>query len=133
MELPETRKTGHIERLNLEYRKILITLRFFLTPTGIIGILDFRAETPDSSSRKNLMTMPIPLPAPSTAERYRRLSVDALRQRALERLYERRCALQTLIEALEEYERSREVRQAQCVDFSVFALKCSSGSVQSQI
>lgn len=79
------------------------------------------------------MTMPIPLPAPASAERYRRLSVDALRKRALERLYERRSALQTLIQALEEYERSREVRRAHCVDFSVFAAKYSSGSAESRI
>jgi hypothetical protein len=69
------------------------------------------------------MTMPIPLPAPSSAERYRRMSVDALRQRALDRLYERRSAVENLIIALEEYRRSQEARRAHCVDFSVFVQK----------
>jgi hypothetical protein len=71
------------------------------------------------------MTMPIPLPAPATMERNRRLSVDALRQRALDRYYERRDAVNQLIAALEDYQRAREVRLAGCVDISVFAQKCS--------
>jgi hypothetical protein len=79
------------------------------------------------------MTMPVSLPAPSSAERYRRLSADALRQRALDRLYERKAALQNLIAALERYQQSREVRRAHCVDISVLAQKYSSDSAQSRI
>lgn len=53
------------------------------------------------------MMTPVALPAPSSAERYRRLSADALRQRALDRLYERKDALQNLIAALERYQHSQ--------------------------
>jgi hypothetical protein len=77
--------------------------------------------------------MPTPLPSTSSAERYRRLSVDSLRQQALDRLYERRSTLESLITALEEYQRSRETRKALCIDISAFAQKYSSGSVQSRI
>jgi hypothetical protein len=116
-------------------RKVRPSTRFFLTRLSVVCILDFRAETPYTSSRKNPMTssLPITLPAPSTAERYSRLSVDDLRQQALLRLYERRSALQTLIGALEEYERSRDSRRAQCIDISAFAPKYSSSSAQSRI
>lgn len=79
------------------------------------------------------MMTPVALPAPATAERYRRLSADTLRSRALDRLYERRSALQSLILALEKYQRSREVRRAHCIDFTVLARKYSSDSAQSQI
>lgn len=79
------------------------------------------------------MTMPIPLPLPSSAERYRRLCVDTLRQQALDRLYERRSALENLIGALEDYQRAQEVRRAHCIDFSVFAQKYLSDSAQSRI
>lgn len=79
------------------------------------------------------MMTPVALPAPASAERYRRLSADALRQRALERLYERRAALQNLITALENYQHSREVRRAHCIDISVIAQKYSSDSAQSRI
>ena len=44
--------------------------------------------------------MPIALPAPSSAERIRLLSVDAIRRRALERLYERKDAVEDLIRSL---------------------------------
>lgn len=79
------------------------------------------------------MTMPIPLPSTSSTERFRRLSIDALRERALERLYERRCAVQNLIGALEDYQRSNAARRAHCVDISAFVQTCSSDSAQSQI
>lgn len=71
----------------------------------------------------------IALPDTSSAERSRLLSVDALRRRALERLYERRDAVHELIDALEAYQRSREVRLAQCISFSEIR-KCSSSFVQ---
>jgi hypothetical protein len=82
------------------------------------------------------MTLPTPLPAPSSTERYRRLCVDSLRQQALDRLYERRDVLENLIGALEDYQRTGGTRRAECVDISVFAQKyskCSSDCVQSQI
>jgi len=79
------------------------------------------------------MTMPIPLPAPSTAERYSRLSVDSLRLQALERLYQRRLTLQNLINALEDYQQTRQNCIAECVDISSFSPMCSSDSAQSQI
>ena len=79
------------------------------------------------------MTLPVALPSSSSAERYRRLSVDALRQRALERLYERRAAVQNLIAALEEYQDSKQLPRADCIDFSVLAQKYSSSFAQLRI
>ena len=58
--------------------------------------------------------------------------MDLVRSRALERLYERREAVHNLIGALEDYQKSREARMAQCVSFSSLR-KCSSDSAQSQI
>lgn len=68
--------------------------------------------------------MPIALPRPSSAERNRLLSVDELRLRALERLYQRREAVDALIASLEEYQKSTGPRRAECVEFSS-ARKCS--------
>ena len=116
----------------LGHGKILKAYRFPLTRNVLISTLDFRTEIPYIGTRKNLM-MTVALPAPASAERYRRLSADALRRRALDRLYERRSALQSLILALENYQRSREVRRAHCIDFSVLARKYSSDSAQSRI
>ena len=50
----------------------------------------------------------ISLPLASTAERSRLLSMDFIRSRALDRLYQRREAVQNLIRALEDYQESRE-------------------------
>jgi len=69
--------------------------------------------------------MPIPLPSPTSIERYSRLSVDSLRLQALARLYERRLTLENLIQALEDYEESRRECVAECVDISGFARKYS--------
>lgn len=79
------------------------------------------------------MIMPTPLPAPASAERYRRLCVDSLRQQALDRLYQRRDVLENLIGALENYQSSRDSRKAECIDISAFVQKYSSGSAQSRI
>jgi len=76
------------------------------------------------------MTMPVVLPAPSSAARYSRLSMDALCQRALDRLYERRMAVANLIAALERYQRAQALRRAQCIGFSVRSRQCSSDSAQ---
>lgn len=68
--------------------------------------------------------MPITLPAPSSAERIRLLSVDVIRRRALERLYERRDAVQDLIRSLEGYAQCHKACAAECVELSVVR-KCS--------
>ena len=62
--------------------------------------------------------MPTSLPAPDTEERIRLLSLDTIRSRALERLYERRSAVDKLIQSLEDYERSRKFRGAPCVQIN---------------
>ena len=74
----------------------------------------------------------IVLPHASTEERSRLLSMDLIRSRALDRLYQRREAVQNLIHALEDYQKSREATMAHRVDFS-FLRKCSSGFAQSRI
>ena len=71
-----------------------------------------------------MTTMPISLPAPTTTERVRLLSMDFIRQRALERLYERRAAVDSLIQSLEEYGRTQESHRAMCIDITS-RRKCS--------
>jgi hypothetical protein len=68
--------------------------------------------------------MMISLPSPSSSERSRLLNVDSIRRRALERLYERRAAVDGLISSLEEYEKSKAIRRAACIEFSA-ERKCS--------
>jgi hypothetical protein len=68
--------------------------------------------------------MPIALLASSSAERVRVSSADAIRRRALERLYERRDAVEYLIRSLEGYEKCHEGRAAACIDISA-GRKCS--------
>jgi hypothetical protein len=68
--------------------------------------------------------MPITLPAPSSAERARLLSVDVIRRRALERLYERRDAVEDLIRSLEGYEQCHKVCAAECIKLNA-ARMCS--------
>jgi hypothetical protein len=75
---------------------------------------------------------PLTLPLASTEERSRLLSMDLIRSRALDRLYQRRDAVQNLIRALEDYQESREARMARCISFSSLR-KCSSDSAQSRI
>jgi len=53
---------------------------------------------------------PIVQPRAFTGERSRLLSVDLIRDHALDRLYERREAVQNLIHALEDYQKSRKAR-----------------------
>ena len=72
------------------------------------------------------------LPHTSTEERSRLLSRDLIRNRALDRLYQRRDGVQNLIRALEDYQESREARMAQCVSFSSVR-KCSSDFARSRI
>ena len=68
--------------------------------------------------------MMISLPSPSSSERSRLLNVDSIRRRALERLYERRAAVDGLISSLEQYQESRAIRRAECIEFSA-ERKCS--------
>jgi hypothetical protein len=66
----------------------------------------------------------ITLPTSTSSERNRILAVDLMRRRALDRLYERRAAVETLIQSLEDYQKMREARLSRSVDFTV-ARKCS--------
>jgi hypothetical protein len=68
--------------------------------------------------------MPIALVASSSAERVRVSNSDAIRRRALERLYERRDAVEDLIRSLEGYEQCHKVRAAERIDVSA-VWKCS--------
>jgi hypothetical protein len=68
--------------------------------------------------------MPIALVATSSAERNRELFADTVRRRALQRLYERRNAVEGLIRSLEGYERCQQARAAGCIEISA-ARKCS--------
>lgn len=76
--------------------------------------------------------MPLTLPSPASAQRSRLVPVDALRRQALERLYQRRETVENLIRSLEDYERSKTIAQAPCLDISSHR-KCSSSCVQSHI
>lgn len=58
------------------------------------------------------MTLTNVLPTPATAPRARETASDAMRRRALERLYERKAAVDDLIESLECYQRCRAVQSA---------------------
>lgn len=44
---------------------------------------------------------------------------DSIRRRALERLYERRSAVEQLIESLERYQREQAAQRANCVEITV--------------
>ena len=76
------------------------------------------------------MPIPVVLSPPSSAERYRRLSVDTLCHRALDHLYERRQAVENLIAALERYQCAQGARRASCIDLSVRVRPCSSDSAR---
>jgi len=79
-----------------------------------------------------MASRPIILSLAASDERSRLLSMDLIRSRALDRLYQRREAVQNLIGALEDYQKSREATMAHRIDFS-FLRKCSSGFAQSRI
>ena len=70
------------------------------------------------------MLMPIELPRTTSAERSRLLSVDDVRTRALERLYQRREVISDLIESLEDYQRIKRIREANCIQLSAVR-RCS--------
>ena len=80
---------------------------------------------------KHLMTLTA-LPTSSSPERSRLLALNLIRERTLERLYERRAAVDDLIRSLEEYQRANEPRKAECAELSAERTKCWSGFSQSQ-
>jgi hypothetical protein len=56
------------------------------------------------------------LPNPGASQQRDRFRyTDSVRRRALARLYERRCAVDQLIESLERYESAQTTRRANCV------------------
>ena len=65
------------------------------------------------------------IPAAASIERSRLIPNDFIRRRALERLYERKAAVEDLIRSLEGYERTTHPKMGRCVPFSA-QLKCSS-------
>ena len=79
------------------------------------------------------MATTITLPPVSSAERNRLLAADSIRRRALERLYERRETVRTLIAALEGYQRAREMRMAQCIAFTTSQRMSQSSFSRSRI
>jgi hypothetical protein len=78
------------------------------------------------------MATTITLPPVSSSERRPLLAADSIRRRALERLYERRETVRTLIVALEGYQRSREARLAQCISLNTTPM-CPSSFSRSRI
>ncbi len=64
------------------------------------------------------MTLTNLLPMPALAQRASTRGSDEIRRRALERLYERKAAVDELIESLENYQRFQAGRSAVCVPFS---------------
>ena len=64
------------------------------------------------------MATTITLPPVSSVERNRLLAAESIRRRALERLYERRETVRTLIAALEGYQHARQARLAQCISLT---------------
>jgi hypothetical protein len=68
--------------------------------------------------------MPIALVSSFSADRVRASFTDDIRRRALERLYERRDAVEDLIRSLEGYEQCHNARRAACIEFTG-ARKCS--------
>ena len=65
------------------------------------------------------MLMPIYLMPTASAERSRLLSVNQMRHRALERLYQRRETISDLIRSLEDYERLKDHRESRLVEARV--------------
>ncbi|MGA2146194.1 MAG: hypothetical protein ABSH49_14665 [Bryobacteraceae bacterium] len=64
------------------------------------------------------MTNPIVIPSAFSADRRRLLSATVMRRRALDRLYQRRAAVEDLIRSLEDYQRIQKVRVSHCVPLS---------------
>jgi len=79
------------------------------------------------------MATTLTVPPVSSADRNRLLAADSIRRRALERLYERRETVRSLIAALEDYQRSRETRLAQCIALTAISSTYPSGFSRSRI
>ena len=62
---------------------------------------------------QNALSIPV-----SAQQRYRLSSTGSLRRRALERLYERRSAVDELIESLERYQSAQASRRANCIEIT---------------
>jgi len=82
------------------------------------------------------MPIPLPLPAPYSDKRSRLIAGDFVRHRALERLYERKAAVEDLIRSLEQYQRASspnvingKVGRAEVIEFSA-PRRCLSGSAR---
>jgi len=71
-----------------------------------------------------LKKMPLPVHAVTSAERSRAMSGDDIRRRALQRLYERRHAVEVLIRSLEGYEQCHKPCATASIDV-IAARKCS--------
>jgi hypothetical protein len=104
-------------------RKILKHIRFFLISdigNGYANILDLLRTVQCPQPRK----MPLPGHAVTSAERSRAMSADDIRRRALNRLYERRHAVEVLIRSLEGYEQCHKPCATASIDV-IAARKCS--------
>ncbi len=77
------------------------------------------------------MSMLIPLAHPCTPRGQSQATTEALRRRALDRLYERRNVVDSLIQSLEDYQRNQSGR-APCIEITARE-RCWSDSAQSQI
>ena len=64
------------------------------------------------------------LPVATSIERSRLIPGDFIRRRALDRLYERKAAVEDLIRSLESYERTNRPAAGECVPF-IAPRKCS--------
>jgi hypothetical protein len=64
------------------------------------------------------MSIVFTLPSPRSEERRRRLTAANRVETELERLYERRAAVQDLIESLERYDRTNQGNYSGTVDFT---------------
>ena len=98
-------------------------LRFVLISdigNGYANILDFLETFSAPQPRK----MPHPVHAVPSAERRRAMSGDDIRRRALQRLYERRHAVEVLIRSLEDYEQCHKPCGTASIDV-IAARKCS--------
>jgi hypothetical protein len=105
------------------YRKIRWPIRFFLIldiKSGYADILDF-LNTVQCPHQK---TMPVLVLANAPAERSRAVSADYIRRRALQRLYDRRHAVEDLIRSLEGYEQCHKPCATASIDV-IAARKCS--------
>jgi hypothetical protein len=65
------------------------------------------------------------IPAAASLERSRLIPNDFIRRRALERLYQRKAAVEDLIRSLEGYERTTHPKTGECIPFNALE-KCSS-------